>query len=361
MRQRFCLPLSFAVLSLFATGALSAQPRTDVYLQHNLTSDLHAHTEHTDPNLVNAWGISFPPTGPFWISDNHTGLATVYNGNGQPFPIDNPLVVTIPPPANGAPPAAPTGLVFHAGPGFEVQLGRPALFIFATEDGTVSGWNPMADATHAILKVDNSASKAIYKGLALATSNGVSRLYAANFFAGTIDVFDSSFAPVTLSGRFQDSTIPSGFAPFDIQNIGGKLWVTYAKQDDQKEDDVSGDGNGFINVFDFDGVLLQRFAQHGPLNSPWGLAMAPANFGAFSGALLVGNFGNGRINAFDASSGDFLGSLREPSGRPLEIDGLWALIFGNGANAGVTDRLYFTAGPDDEQHGLFGEIRPQHP
>ncbi|MCU1338236.1 MAG: hypothetical protein JWO19_3817, partial [Bryobacterales bacterium] len=335
--------------------------RTDIYLQHNLTSDLPAHAEHTDPNLVNAWGISFPPTGPFWISDNHTGLATLYNGKGEPFPVGNPLVVTIPPPTNGTPPAAPTGQVFHAGPGFEVQLGQPALFIFATEDGTISGWNPMANATRAILKVDNSASGAVYKGLALASANGVSRLYATNFFAGTVDIFDSNFAPVTLSGAFHDFLVPTGFAPFNIQNIDGKLWVTYAKQDDARHDDVKGIGNGFVNVFDFDGKLLQRFVQHGPLNSPWGLAKAPAAFGAFSGAILVGNFGDGRINAFDAASGLFLGSMLTPSRTALEIDGLWALTFGNGANAGDTDKLYFTAGPDGEQHGLFGEIRPQHP
>lgn len=361
MRQRSCRMFSLIILVSFACVVLSAQPRTDVYLQHNLTSDLHAHAEHTDPNLVNAWGVSFPPTGPFWISDNHSGLATLYNGKGEPFPIDKPLVVTIPPPANGTGPAAPTGQVFHAGPGFEVQLGRPALFIFATEDGTISGWNPMADATHAILKVDNAGANAVYKGLALAPAKDGPRLYATNFFAGTVEMYDSKFAPVLIPGAFQDGLLPPGFAPFNIQFIGGKLWVTYALQNAEKHDDTSGPGNGYVDVFDTDGTLLQRFAKQGPLNSPWGLTMAPAKFGAFSGAMLVGNFGDGRINAFDATSGQFLGSLREPSGAPLEIDGLWALTFGNGGNAGETDLLYFTAGPDGEQHGLFGQIRPQHP
>ena len=361
MHQRFSLPILFAIFVLLAGALLNAQPRTDVYLQHNLTSDLHAHAEHFDPNLANAWGISFPPTGPFWISDNHTGLATVYNGEGQPFPIDKPLVVTVPPPTNGTGPSAPTGQVFHAGPGFEVQLGRPALFIFATEDGTISGWNPGADPAHAILKVDKSGANAVYKGLALATAKSGPRIYVTNFFAGTVEMYDDKFAPVSIAGAFHDINIPVGFAPFNIQNIGGNLWVTYAMQDAAKHDDSSGPGRGYVDVFDPEGTLLRRFASQGSLNSPWGLAKAPANFGAFSGAILVGNFGDGRINAFDAASGDFLGSMLEPSGRPLEIQGLWALTFGNGANAGETDLLYFTAGPDGEEHGLFGQIRPQHP
>jgi uncharacterized protein (TIGR03118 family) len=361
MRQRSCFWLSLVILVLFTSSVVSAQPRTDVYLQHNLISDLHAHAEHTDPHLANAWGISFAPTGPFWISDNRTGFTTVYDGKGEPFPKANPIVVTIPPPTNGAPPAAPTGQVFHAGPGFEVKLGNPAIFIFATEDGTISGWNPMADPTHAILKIDHSGANAVYKGLALAPAKSGLRLYATNFFAGTVEMYDANFAPVSIAGAFQDILLPTGFAPFNIQFIAGKLWVTYALQDAAKHDDSAGPGNGFVDVYDTEGTLLQRFAQHGPLNSPWGLAIAPARFGAFSGAMLVGNFGDGRINAFDAGSGEFLGTMREPSGRPLEIDGLWALTFGNGGNGGETDQLYFTAGPDDEEHGLFGQIRPQHP
>ena len=361
MHQRPSLFFSFAIAVSFGCAALPAQNRTDIYLQHNLVSDLHAHTEITDPNLVNAWGISFSPNGPFWISDNHTGVVTVYNGAGRPFPADHPLVVTIPPPTNGTSPSAPTGQVFHAGPGFEVTLGNPALFIFATEDGTISGWNPAANATHAILKIDNSGANAIYKGLALAPANGGPRIYAANFFAGTIEMYDANFAPVSIAGAFHDVNLPAGFAPFNIQYIGGKLWVTYALPDADKEDDVPGPGNGYVDVFNTEGTLLQRFASQGPLNSPWGLALAPQGFGAFSGAMLIGNFGDGRINAFDPASGEFLGPLREPSGAALEIEGLWALTFGNGANAGETDLLYFTAGPEDEEHGLFGQIRAQHP
>jgi uncharacterized protein (TIGR03118 family) len=361
MRHRTTLLLSFTLAISSGSTALFAQHRTDIYLQHNLVSDLHAHTEVTDPNLVNAWGIAFGPTGPFWISDNHTGRISVYNGAGRPFPLDNPLLVTVPPPLNGAGPAAPTGMVFHAGPGFNLNLGNPALFIFATEDGTISGWNPQADQAHAILKIDNSGANAIYKGLALAPAKNGQRLYAANFFAGAIEMYDSTFAPVSIAGAFQDSNIPSGFAPFNIEYIAGKLWVTYAMQDADKKDDTSGPGDGFVDVFDTEGTLLQRFAGRGSLNSPWGLSLAPEGFGAFSGAMLIGNFGDGRINAFDPGSGDFLGSLRRPSGEPLEIDGLWALTFGNGGNGGETDVLYFTAGPGDEEHGLFGQIRAQHP
>jgi uncharacterized protein (TIGR03118 family) len=219
----------------------------------------------------------------------------------------------------------------------------------------------MADPTHAILKIDNSGAGAVYKGLALAPAKGGPRLYATNFFAGTVEMYDANFAPVIIAGAFHDIMLPVGFAPFNIQFISGKLWVTYALQDAAKHDDTAGPGNGFVDVYDTEGTLLQRFAQHGTLNSPWGLAIAPAKFGAFSGAMLVGNFGDGRINAFDAATGEFLGSMREPSGRFLEIDGLWALTFGNGGNGGETDLLYFTAGPDEEQHGLFGQIRPQHP
>ena len=361
MRKKPSRLFSFVIPVVFAQCLLSAQERTDIYLQDNLVSDLTTQTEHTDAKLVNPWGVSFPPTGPFWISDNATGLATLYNGTGHAFPLNSPIVVTIPPPRNGTGPAAPTGQVFHAGPGFEVQPGKPASFIFATEDGTISAWNPAADATHALLMVDNSASKAIYKGLALVTSNGVSRLYATNFFAGTIDMFDSNFAPVALPTAFQDPRIPSGYAPFNIESIGGNLWVTFAKQDDTKENDVAGPGNGFISVFDFNGSLVQHFADQGPLNAPWGMAMAPARFGAFSGDLLVGNFGDGMINAFDPLTGQFLGSLFAASGAPLQIDGLWTLVFGNGATGGDTDQLYFTAGPNMEKDGLFGAIHPQHP
>lgn len=365
MTITFKRKLSFCAAGVLAAATLAAQPRRDVYLQHNLTSDLPARAERRDPNLVNPWGISASPTSPFFVSDNHTGVATMYNGKGIPQPAGNPLIVTIPVPSGGTPPAAPTGNVFNSTTDFELAPGKPAVFILATEDGTISGWNPMVNATNAILKVDNSRSGAVYKGLALGSNGGANFLFATNFFAATVDVFDAHFAPVSIPGGFVDASIPAGFAPFGIANIGGLLFVSYAKQNAEKHDDVAGPGNGFINVFTTGGVLVRRFFSQGPLNSPWGMVMAPSGFGAFSGTLLVGNFGDGHISAFDLSSRNFLGQLLEPSGRPITILGLWGLIFGNGFNDTSTNVLYFTAGIPDggavEDHGLFGEIRAQHP
>jgi uncharacterized protein (TIGR03118 family) len=209
--------------------------------------------------------------------------------------------------------------------------------------------------------VDNSTAGAVYKGLALATADSGPRLYAANFNAGTVDVFDTNFAPVMRAGAFTDPNIPSGFAPFNIQNLGGRLYVTYAKQDDQQHDDVAGPGNGFVDIYDLNGTLLQRLISGAPLNSPWGLAMAPASFGAFSNALLVGNFGSGTIAAFDPATGAPLGTLQNKLGNPIALQGLWALQFGNGGNGGATDTLYFTAGIAGggarEDHGLFGSLQ----
>jgi uncharacterized protein (TIGR03118 family) len=328
------------------------------YRQHNLISDIPGVAEHTDPNLVNPWGIADGPTTPFWIADNHTGVSTVYDGNG----FETRTAVTVPPAAGGTPPAAPTGIVFNATTDFVVGPNQPAHYVFATEDGTISGWNTGAAA---VLKVDQSASGAVYKGLALASSGGKNYLYATDFHAGRVDVFDAGFKPVTLAGSFADPTVPAGFAPFNIQNIGGQLYVTYALQDADAHDDVSGRGNGYVNVFDPNGALLRQFASRGPLNSPWGVVMAPPGFGGYDGALLIGNFGDGRINAFNPATGGFLGDLHDPCGTPISIDGLWGLIFGNGGQGGDTHTLYFTAGipynGNVEDHGLFGRITPAAP
>ena len=316
--------------------------------------------DQTDPNLVNPWGISTNSTSPFWISDNHSGSATLYNGQGQPVPAGNQLVVKIPVPQGGTPPAAPTGQVFNDTTGFGVA-GKPAVFIFASENGTISGWSPAADPTNAVAFVDNSASGAVYKGLALATTGNGPLLFAANFNAGVIDVFDANLAPVSVPGGFFDPSLPAGFSPFNVQRIGRKLYVTYAMQDDAKHDDIKGPGNGFINVFDFDGNLIGRLVSNGPLNSPWGMTLAPSNFGDFSNALLVGNFGDGTINAFDPCSGEFLGTLQDPNGAVLSIPGLWGLIFGNGKSGGDATTLYITAGIPGagnlEDHGLFASIQ----
>jgi uncharacterized protein (TIGR03118 family) len=209
--------------------------------------------------------------------------------------------------------------------------------------------------------VDRSSTGAIYKGLAIAASPAGVHIYAANFHSGTIEVFDTNFNLVTLAGIFSDPTIPAGFAPFNIQNINGQLFVTYARQDAAREDDVPGPGAGYVNVFDTNGILVRRFASAGTLNAPWGVVRAPAGFGGFSNNLLIGNFGDGKINAFDPVSGAFRGQLENGKGRAIQIDGLWALVFGNGGTGGDTDKLYFTAGIEDEKHGLFGQIRARHP
>ncbi|HEV8712357.1 MAG TPA: TIGR03118 family protein [Candidatus Binatia bacterium] len=354
-------------LGLTLASPVTAASNKNCYLQINLVSDIPGLALRTDPNLVNPWGLSLGPTTFFWVSDNGTGVATLYNKAGQ----SGPVVVTIPPPAGGTEPSAPTGQVFNefnatSPSDFVVASGGnsgPSFFIFATEDGTISGWNPAVPSflsSTAILAVDNSASGAIYKGLAIGSNTSGNFLYAANFSAGTIDVFDGTFTPVVLPpGSFADPNIPDGFAPFNIQNLDGKLYVAYAKQDAAKEDEVAGKGLGFVDVFDTDGNFLERVASRGALNAPWGLALAPANFGRFSNTLLIGNFGDGLINAFSRRKGHFHfnGRLRGLLGKAITIDGLWALTFGKGdPNNGPTNRLFFTAGIEDEEHGLFGSL-----
>jgi uncharacterized protein (TIGR03118 family) len=352
-----------------------------------------------DPNLQNAWGVAFTPAAsPFWISDNNNGLSTLYDGDGAIAPPGSPLVVTIPCPPPGtvgqgsscppsSPPnsAAPTGLVWNpttsTTTGFLVPLtGKVASFIWDTEDGTLAAWTGgLTPADNAVLAVNNAnvpnaMAGAVYKGLAVGINvNGVSvnggtdfvLLFATNFRAGTIEAYapapststNGFYVPVSTDGGFSDPNIPPGYAPFGIQNINGDLFVTYAKQNAQKHDDVAGEGNGFVDVFDTDGHLLRRFASRGTLNSPWGVARASYAFGGFSGKILVGNFGDGRINVFD-SDGNFLDQLRDTNGKPLKIDGLWTLTLGGGAISS-SDTLYFTAGPNNETNGLFGTITPQ--
>src|SRR5574337_23475 len=346
------LPL---VVILLLTGSAAAQ----FYTQTNLVSDGAAVPPGlVDSNLVNAWGLVSSPTSPWWISDNGTGRSTLYNvGTGT-----SPLIVTVP--GAGGHQSAPTGVVFNGNTtSFIVNNGAgtsAARFIFASEDGTISAFRGVP----VVIVVDNSASGAVYKGLAIDSATAGNFLYATNFHAGTVDVFDNTFHPVTMPpGAFTDPTLPKGYAPFGIQNLGGVMYVTYALQDEEKEDDVPGQGHGFVNAFDTAGNLIRRVASKGQLNSPWGLALAPADFGKFSNDLLVGNFGNGRIHAFGPEKltghGEFQrrGPLHAADGRPIEIDGLWALSFGKGAPAnGPTNTLFFTAGPGDEQHGLFGSL-----
>jgi uncharacterized protein (TIGR03118 family) len=298
------------------------------YAQVNLASDVPGVARVTDPNLVNPWGISLSPTGPFWFADNGSGVSDLLDGRGRPVP----LVVTVPPTAQSS--GTPTGTVFNGGPGFIVSengVSAPSRFLFAAEDGTISGWSAIVDPTRALPAVDNSSAGAVYKGLALAADPAGPRfLYAADFGRGTIDVFDQHFKPVARPGSFRDPNLPDGFAPFNIQNLNNLLFVTYAQQDEARRDDVAGAGHGFIDVYDTGGNLVRRFASRGALDSPWGLALAPAGFGPFGGALLVGNTGDGHINAYDPGSGAFLGPLADDNGVPMTIPTLWALTFGNG-------------------------------
>ena len=342
-------------IALVISAALPALAST-VYVQQNLVSDIPGLANSTDPDVVNPWGLSSSSTSPWWVNDNGTGLATLYNGSG----VKQGLVVTIPPPIGGTPPSAPSGQVFNNTSSFALPGGSASLFVFATEDGTISAWNG-AQGTTAVLEADNSASGAVYKGLAIGNNGSGDFIYAANFNAGTIDVFDTHFSQVTQPpSAFTDPNLPAGYAPFNIANLNGRLYVTYALQNAAKHDDVAGPGNGYVDVYDLNGNLLDRLISNGPLNSPWGLAVAPALFGSFSNDLLVGNFGDGMINAFNPATGAFLGDLTDASGNPIQIEGLWGLAFGNGANAGPTSTLFFTAGIGNgepvESHGLFGDI-----
>ena len=338
-------------LTVLALGALvlglSSPVRAgqDGFRQINLVSDQPGVALHLDPNLVNPWGIASSGSSPFWISDNGPGLSTLYNTPGVP----QALVVSIPGPTGA--PAAPTGVVFNSTTSFNRDN-----FIFATEDGTISGWRG-ALGTVAEILIDNSGSGAAYKSLALGSVGGNNNIYATNFAQGRIDAYSSPTTLATLTGTFTDPTLPANYAPFGIQNIGGSLFVTYAVVG-PTGDDVAGAGNGIVDKYDLNGNLLMRFASAGALNSPWGLAQAPGTFGAFANDLLVGNFGDGDINAYDFTSGGFVGTLKDESGNPLSIDGLWGLRFGNGGNGGNPGTLYVTAGPDEEQHGLFAAIVP---
>ena len=344
-----------ALLSLTFVLAMTAACLAQHYSETNLVSNIPGMAAFTDPNLVNPWGIALGPTSPFWVSDNGTGLLTLYNSAGMP----QPLVVTVPPPLGSTGASTPTGQVFNGTQDFQVASGKPGIFIACTEDGTISAWNPRVDLHRAVLVVDRSDHKAVYKGIALANVGTSNFLYAANFHSGKIEVFDKNFARVHLSeDAFEDERLPEHYAPFNVQNIGGKLYVTYAKQAHSKHDELHGAGLGFVDVFTPNGRLIQRL-QHGLwFNAPWGVTLAPATFGKFSNAVLVGNFGSGWIAAFNPVNGAFLGLMLDNHDEPIFVDGLWALTFGNGGAGGSKTTLYFTAGINDEQDGLFGSLTP---
>jgi uncharacterized protein (TIGR03118 family) len=329
------------------------------FIQDNLVSDGFVPADHVDPNLVNPWGVAASATGPLWVSDNGTGVTTIYNGTGAAVTVAGHTAITIAAPPGQSDPSSPTGQVFNsAGTGFNVSEGGHAassVFMFATEDGTISGWSPTVDSGSSILAVDHSGDGAVYKGLTMLQTAGGPLLYAANFHSGQVEVYDSHFAQVN---SFTDPFLPDDYAPFNVQSLNGNLFVTFAQQDADKHDDVAGAGHGFVDEFDAQGHLLNRVGSGGPLDSPWGLAIAPASFGKFAGDLLVGNFGDGTINAYDPGDDKFLGKLLGIDGKPLVIGDLWALTPGNGGSAGDPNTLYFTAGVQDEAHGLFGSLTP---
>jgi uncharacterized protein (TIGR03118 family) len=338
-------------LALAAAAPLAAAPPGNAYKVTPLVSDVSGAAPNTDPNLVNGWGLSRGPTSFWWVSDNGTDKASLYTGGGA--------VQMLAPTVEGG----PTGTVF-AGIADNFLVGTtaapttllPASFIFASEDGKIRAWR---GGSAAALVTADLMDDAIYKGLAIAQGSSGPLLYAADFHNARVDVFDGSWTDVTPMGSFVDPQLPDGYAPFGIQTIGERVFVAYAKQDADAEDELAGQGRGFVDAYDLAGNLLGRIQGHGQLNAPWGLALAPGGFGRFAGDLLVGNFGDGQINAYaETRPGVFehRGTLRDPSGKKLAIDGLWALEFGNAGNNGTPDQLFFTAGPDDESHGLFGMI-----
>jgi uncharacterized protein (TIGR03118 family) len=346
--------LACALGALALAGASGAWAG-DFYKQRNLVSDTsQIRAENRDPRLVNAWGLAFNPFGVAWVADNGTGFSTLYDGDGKP----QSLIVTIP--GAGKATGNPTGTVFYGGTAFVVSQGGksgPSRFLFVNEDGGISGWSPTVDLTHAVRVIDNGASHAIYKGVAISANGRGALLYATDFHNGKVDVFDSTFKPVSLPDRaFFDPNLPAGYAPFGIQSINGDLYVSYAKQDAERQDDVHGRGLGYIDVFDPNGRLLRRLVSNGALNAPWGMALAPASFGRFSNRLLVSNFGDGTINAYDLATGHWVGRLKGQDRRPIHIPGLWGIAFGNGLSNQPIDTLFFTAGPGDEKHGLYGRL-----
>jgi uncharacterized protein (TIGR03118 family) len=376
MNPKTLTSLGVCVIALaMATSALAQMPmmpqmpmpdgtktKTTAYAQTNLVTSMKSlKAKIHDKNLSNPWGLVQGPT-PFWISDNNAGVSTLYDGNGKIFTVADgkkkvPFVVTIPPPNGSNAVAAPDGIVFN---GTTADFGGD-LFIFDTEDGTISGWQ-QSDGTGAVLHVDNSANPtsangAVYKGLAIATLNGNQFLYATNFRSGNVEVYDSSYNPVTsLTGTFTDPNPIAGFAPFGITLFGtSNLWVSYAMQDAAKHDPVHQAGAGYIDIFSTEGVFEERFATGGNLNAPWGMVLTPSTFGPLGGDFWIGNFGDGNINAFN-SSGTDVGQPTDEKGTPLNADGLWALVFGNGSNDASVNSLYFTAGPNMETEGIFGKI-----
>jgi uncharacterized protein (TIGR03118 family) len=342
-----------------ASGPSADASSPDAYAVRRLVADRPAAARHRDAGLVNAWGLAAAPTGPWWTANEATDSSTLYTGTGS----KQALTVAIG--------GGPTGIVYNGTKGFVVRAGRaagPARFLYACEDGTIRGWSPTVPSgwsTRAVVAVDEGAKGAVFRGLALATPpHGAQRLYATDFHNGRIEVFDARWQPVELPGAFADPRIPGWYAPFGIQVDGGSIFVTYVWRAPVNGNDAP--TGGYVDQFDLDGRLLARVGRLGPLNAPWGIARAPASFGRFGGDLLVGNFGDGRVNAFSEQPGHrwrYAGSLRDADGTPIAVNGLWGIAFGNGALAGPKDTLFFASGPhrwrgvtESSVHGLLGSV-----
>jgi uncharacterized protein (TIGR03118 family) len=355
-------------------AASTSQGIATTFSQTNLISDGSVPAQTIDPNLINPWGVSYGSIGTggeFWISDTGTGLTSIDTVNASTGAVGLNLFppVTIPA-ASAGETSSPTGQVYNSfltSNAFMLPDGSPASFIFATKDGTIAGWN-VSEHSLAVTMVDNSANPADgdqasglganYTGLAIGMSESGPALYAANFRHGTVDVFNQNFNQVS---SFTDANLPAGYAPFNVQELDNDLFVTFALQDATKTNDVAGAGNGYVDEFDLQGNLLQRVASAGSLDSPWGLATAPSSFGSYAGDLLVGNFGDGTINAYNLDDNNtFGGQLTNSTGNPIVVPDLWELIPGNtsGALGGDPNTLYFTAGLQNEEHGLFGSLTP---
>ena len=346
MRKLSILVLGFLYFQIAALPAANAQT-TNSYKQANLVSDTNMAT-NTDANLKNPWGVAFFPGQPFWVADNNSGVSSLYDKTGKVF---NPPFV-VPPPAGSSNPATPTGIVANTVGGFKIN-GNSSIFIFDTEDGTVSGWYA---GTSAILAVDNSKAGAVYKGLALITNASGSFLLAANFNSGNIDVFDSNFNTAHLAGNFTDPNLPAGYAPFGIHLVNNQLVVTYALQNAAKHDPIHQAGAGVVDLFDLNGNLIRRIASQGTLNAPWGAVIASGGFGSLGGDLLIGNFGDGTISAFSLSSGAFIDQMKDANGSVIVNTSLWELLFDTSGQTADPKTLYFTAGLNNEANGLFGTL-----
>lgn len=370
----FPVKLSRAVPALFVSSFLCCSVFAQHYVQKNLVSDIAAMASTKDSNLVNPWGISRSSGSPWWVSDNGTGLSTLYDGTGAV----KALVVTIPAAVKGQT-GSPTGTIYNGSPDFVLQAGSPAVFLFCTEDGTISGWSPKVNPTSAVIMV-NAKDGSSYKGLASAMVGGKRYLYAANFTKGRIDIFDTNFKRVSLKGdkgdmggkwdkgdkgekedgeeQFSDDHLPQGFSPYNVQVIGENLYVAYAQRQASGKDANSGPGLGFVDVYTTSGNLVSRLKGGEHMNQPWGITLAPSDFGRFSHDILVGQFGSGQIAAFNAVSGAFEGLLVDATGKSIVIPGLWGLSFGNNVGAGSSTALFFAAGINDEANGLFGMLTP---